>query len=76
MRFLVDAQLPRAICSFLAHPDHEALHVKDVLPLDAKDADIWRMAIESSKCGEIAELVFSVGLNAPVGETRFGVFWM
>jgi predicted nuclease of predicted toxin-antitoxin system len=45
MRFLVDAQLPRAICLLLAQPDHEALHVKDVLPLDATDADIWRMAL-------------------------------
>jgi hypothetical protein len=38
MRFLVDAHLPRAICPVLAHPDHEALHVKDVLPLDAAGA--------------------------------------
>jgi predicted nuclease of predicted toxin-antitoxin system len=49
MRFLVDAQLPRAICPLLAHPDHEALHVKDVLPLDAADADIWRMALANGQ---------------------------
>jgi predicted nuclease of predicted toxin-antitoxin system len=49
MRFLVDAQLPRAICSTLALPDHEAMHVKDVLPLDAADADIWRMALANEQ---------------------------
>jgi predicted nuclease of predicted toxin-antitoxin system len=49
MRFLVDAQLPRAICGLLAHPDHDAVHVKDILPLDAADADIWRMAIEEGQ---------------------------
>jgi predicted nuclease of predicted toxin-antitoxin system len=49
MRFLVDARLPRAICTVLAHPAHEALHVKDVLPLDATDADIWRMALENTQ---------------------------
>jgi predicted nuclease of predicted toxin-antitoxin system len=49
MRFLVDAQLPRAICPVLAHPDHEVLHVKDVLPLDVADADIWRMALANGQ---------------------------
>jgi predicted nuclease of predicted toxin-antitoxin system len=49
MRFLVDAQLPRAICPVLAHPDHEALHVKDILPLDVSDADIWRMALANEQ---------------------------
>jgi predicted nuclease of predicted toxin-antitoxin system len=49
MQFLVDAQLPRAICAVLAHPDHDVAHVKDVLPLDVADADIWRMALAEAR---------------------------
>jgi predicted nuclease of predicted toxin-antitoxin system len=49
MRFLVDAQLPRAICDMLSYPDHEAVHVKDVLPVDAADADIWRLALANGQ---------------------------
>ncbi|MFM9974921.1 MAG: DUF5615 family PIN-like protein [Beijerinckiaceae bacterium] len=49
MRFLVDAQLPRTICPLLAQSDHEALHVKDILPLDASDAEIWRMALANGQ---------------------------
>jgi predicted nuclease of predicted toxin-antitoxin system len=49
MRFLVDAQLPRAICILLARPDHDAVHVKDVLSAGASDADIWRFAFSERR---------------------------
>lgn len=40
MRFLIDAQLPPALCAWLRDRGHEAIHVFDVDMVTAKDADI------------------------------------
>jgi predicted nuclease of predicted toxin-antitoxin system len=42
--FLVDAQLPRALCTALATGDHRFAHVKDILGPAAHDAAIWAHA--------------------------------
>jgi predicted nuclease of predicted toxin-antitoxin system len=49
MRFLVDAQLPYGICSVLAMPEHDVVHLKDVLPLNAKDSEIWIFAQDQNR---------------------------
>lgn len=44
MRFLVDAQLPPALCEWLIEQDHEAEHVSQVLGGQTADAHIARHA--------------------------------
>jgi predicted nuclease of predicted toxin-antitoxin system len=46
VRFLVDAQLPKAICSTLQAGGHTAVHVGDVLPATATDSQIWLIALK------------------------------
>ena len=48
MKFLVDAQLPPALASWLCSMGNEADHVSDVLTLSALDADIWILAMQQS----------------------------
>ena len=48
MRFLVDAQLPPALASWLAAQGHEAAHVADLGMQAASDATIWDHALASS----------------------------
>lgn len=48
MRFLVDAQLPPALCEWLREKGHDADHVADVGLLSADDEVIWRYASENS----------------------------
>ena len=47
MKFLVDAQLPRKVCSWLSDLGHEAKHTLD-LPLKNKTTDhqITEIAVE------------------------------
>lgn len=40
MRFLVDAQLPIALCRWLEAKGHEALYVGSVLPGDTPDREV------------------------------------
>ena len=40
MKFLIDAQLPPALCRWLLEKGHDCIHVSSVLPGDARDADI------------------------------------
>lgn len=45
MRFLVDAQLPPALCDWLAGQGHTALHVVDLGLAGADDQPIWARAV-------------------------------
>ncbi len=47
MRFVVDAQLPRALCQWLREAGHEAVHVFDVLGPNATDNEIVRLASDN-----------------------------
>lgn len=47
MRFLIDAQLPPSLAVALRECGQEAAHVFDLLPPDARDAVIWRIAVDS-----------------------------
>jgi predicted nuclease of predicted toxin-antitoxin system len=49
MRFLVDAQLPPALCRWLEARGHQAEHVKSVLSEGAADGDIVGFA-ETNGC--------------------------
>lgn len=44
MKFIIDAQLPRALCGWLREAGHEAEHVFDVLGPRAPDGAIVRYA--------------------------------
>ena len=46
MRFQVDAQLPLSFAELLRHHGHEAVHVFDVLPPNARDPIIWPFALK------------------------------
>jgi predicted nuclease of predicted toxin-antitoxin system len=46
MRFLVDAQLPPSLAATLREHDHEAVHVFDLLPPNARDQSIWSSALQ------------------------------
>ncbi len=45
MKFLVDAQLPPALASWLCEQGHEAQHVQDVGLRGAEDHSIWDYAL-------------------------------
>lgn len=45
MRFLVDAQLPPSLAATLCEYGHEAVHVSQVLPRNARDPAIWTSAL-------------------------------
>jgi len=45
MRFLIDAQLPPSLASALRERGHEAVHVFERLPRDARDPVMWGLAI-------------------------------
>ena len=47
MRFLIDAQLPPSLAVTLRECGQEAAHVFDLLPPDARDTVIWRIAVDS-----------------------------
>lgn len=44
MRFLIDAQLPPALCGWLRGRGHEAVHVAEIGMLAAGDAEIAALA--------------------------------
>lgn len=48
MKVLVDAQLPRALSTWLRDHDIEALHVADLGLAAGSDHDIWNAALASS----------------------------
>ncbi|MCC6919238.1 MAG: DUF5615 family PIN-like protein [Alphaproteobacteria bacterium] len=50
MRFLVDTNLPRALCRFVAGKGHEAEHVLDLGLAQMPDIVLWRYATSSGAC--------------------------
>jgi len=50
MKFLIDAQLPPALCLWLRERGHEAVHVRDIGLLDASDLKI---AARAEAAGEV-----------------------
>ena len=46
MRFIVDAQLPPQLASWIAQHGHDAAHVTDVLDIAATDQEDWRLALD------------------------------
>ena len=47
MRFLIKAQLPPSVAHILRDCGPEAAHVFEVVPADAPDTVIWRIALDS-----------------------------
>jgi predicted nuclease of predicted toxin-antitoxin system len=48
MRFLIDAQLPPSLAATLRDHGQDAVHVFELLPANAPDTAIWRLAIGSN----------------------------
>jgi predicted nuclease of predicted toxin-antitoxin system len=44
--FVVDQQLPHALCKWLTDRGHEAEHVRNIGLRDARDSVIWRHAVD------------------------------
>lgn len=62
MRFLVDTNLPRTLCEWLATKGHSAIHVLDLNMGRAPDTVVWaeattRSAVVLSKDEDFADLV-------------------
>lgn len=47
MKFIIDAQLPPVLARLLNDAGHDAKHVEEVGLREAKDAPIWRYALEN-----------------------------
>jgi len=47
LRFLLDEHLPVALASVIEQLGHEAMHVKTLGLLSARDGDIWALAKEA-----------------------------
>jgi predicted nuclease of predicted toxin-antitoxin system len=47
MKFIIDQQLPPALCAWLQERGHEAEHVRDVGLREASDSDIWLRALST-----------------------------
>ncbi|MEO0501064.1 MAG: DUF5615 family PIN-like protein [Pseudomonadota bacterium] len=49
MKFLVDAQLPRGLCTALQRRGHEADYVNDLIGAGAEDRDILALALRDDR---------------------------
>jgi len=47
MKFIIDQQLPPALCAWLRERGHEAEHVRDVGLREALDSEIWLRAVST-----------------------------
>lgn len=47
MKFLVDAQLPPALATWIVERGHEAQHVANIGMVSATDEDVWRFALST-----------------------------
>jgi predicted nuclease of predicted toxin-antitoxin system len=47
VRFLIDTNLPKALCAWLVAKGYQAEHVLDIGLAQSKDSEIWRHASES-----------------------------
>ena len=72
MKFLVDAQLPPALCRWLATRGHEAVHVSEIGLLAAADAVIAERAIADDRILISKDEDF-LALRLP---DRFGFLWL
>lgn len=72
MKFLVDAQLPPALCGWLREHGHEALHVNEIGMGAASDAAIASHA-EANGVTLISKDEDFVVLRLP---DRFGLLWL
>lgn len=72
MRFLVDAQLPPALCRWLAARGHHADHVASVGMLAASDVEIARYT-EAERAILISKDEDFLLLRLP---DRFGLLWL
>lgn len=72
MKFLVDAQLPPGICQRLRHLGHEAIHVSDIGPNDAADAQIAAAAVAGNMILITKDEDF-LALRRP---DRFAMLWL
>lgn len=72
MRFLVDAQLPPALCRWLRERGHEAAHVAELGLVAADDASIAARA-EADGAVLVSKDEDFVTLRLP---DRFGLLWL
>lgn len=72
MNFLVDAQLPPALCRWLREHGHEAIHVVDIMAADAPDVMIADYAERQSLILISKDQDFPC-LRLP---DRFGLLWI
>ncbi len=74
MRFLIDTNLPKALCAWFAAKGHQCEHVLDIGLAQSKDVEIWQHAAENgaivvSKDEDFADL-------ARQPKTGPAVIWM
>ncbi|OYY66061.1 DUF5615 family PIN-like protein [Sphingomonas sp. 28-62-11] len=72
MKFLIDAQLPPALCLWLRERGHDAVHVRDIGLLDASDLTIAARA-EAAGGVLISKDEDFVVLRLP---DRFALLWL
>ncbi len=72
MKFLIDAQLPPALCGWLRERGHEAVHVSEIGLLAASDAAIAARAEAEGEVLVTKDEDF-VALRLP---DRFGLLWL
>ncbi len=77
MRFLIDTNLPRALCSWLHVRGHACRHVLELNLARSADIEIWRVAASSgeiivSKDEDFADLVLRTVAGPSVVWVRTG----
>jgi predicted nuclease of predicted toxin-antitoxin system len=77
MRFLVDAQLPPALASWIVQRGHEAMAAREVGLRDAGDPVVWKFAVEGvwvvvTKDEDFAERVLRTGAGPQIVWLRIG----
>ena len=77
MRFLVDAQLPPALASWISQRGHEAKAVREVGLHNADDPSIWKFSVEGTwvvvtKDEDFAERVLRTGTGPQIVWLRIG----
>ena len=72
MKFLVDAQLPPALCGWLREQGHEAVHVAEIGMVAATDPEIAARA-ESDRAMLVSKDEDFVTLRLP---DRFAFLWL
>lgn len=72
MKFLIDAQLPPALCGWLRERGHEAVHVSEIGMIAASDAEIAARA-EADAAVLVSKDEDFVTLRLP---DRFAFLWL